>query len=261
MQPSSPSPNTPRQIRLSFPVTRPRLTYVLVGAIVAVFFLQLILLQQNFPAPEPITPWGAMVFERIVNHGEYYRFLTAMFIHLSETHLFMNALSLYFIGRRIEAYFGRPRFLIMYLLGGLSGSLASFMFTRGASAGASGAIFALLGAELTFLWINRRLLGVQGRAWFQETLFLVGLNVMLGIAVTAVPGAVRIDNWGHVGGFFAGVVLTWFIGPHYTLKPEGSQPDHFRLADQTTVTTTWRVPAIYAVSMVAALMYAIVNFR
>lgn len=256
----TPSPEG-RQVRLSLPITRPRLTYVLLGAISFVFVAQIVLLQQNYPDPEPITPWGAMIFDRILNYGEYYRLFTSMFIHLNETHFFSNALALYFVGRSVETYFGRGRMAIIYFLGGLSGSLASFMFSRGASAGASGAIFALIGAELAFLWLNRQLLGAQGRAWFQQTLLIAGLNLFVGLVTAAVPSAVRIDNWGHIGGFFAGLVLAWFIAPQYEIKVEGNRTDHFHLVDRTSMVTRWRVPAIYIVGMLAALIYSVVNLR
>jgi rhomboid protease GluP len=246
----------PRPILLSLPVSRPLLSYVILGAITVIFLVQLYFFQTVGPRQEPITPWGMMSFERILNHGEYYRLLTAMFIHLSETHFFSNALVLYFVGRTVEAYFGRWRFASIYLLGGLSGSLASFMFSRGNSAGASGALFALIGAELVFLYANRQLLGEQGRQWFQQTLVMAGLNLFIGIAAPT-----QIDNWGHLGGFFAGIVLAWFIGPQYEVSMANSTPDRLRLVDKTPPLTMLRVPAIYLASMIAALIYSVLNLR
>jgi rhomboid protease GluP len=234
---------------------------VLLGAITLVFVAQLVLLQQNAPAPEPITPWGAMIFDRILNYDEYYRLFTSMFIHLSETHFFSNALALYFVGRAVETYFGRGRMAIIYFLGGISGSLASFMFSRGASAGASGAIFALIGAELAFLWLNRQLLGLQGRVWFQQTLMIAGLNLFIGFVSAAVPAAVRIDNWGHIGGLFAGLVLAWFIAPQYEIRAEQKGTEQFKVVDRTSMIARWRVPAIYMAGMLAALIYSVINLR
>jgi rhomboid protease GluP len=256
-----PSPREPQQVLLRVPVTRPLLAYVLLAAITLVFLAQLYFYQTAGVRGEPITPWGMVSYQRILNNGEFYRLFTAMFIHLSETHFFSNALVLYFVGRTVEAYFGRLRFASIYLLGGLSGSLASFMFTRGNSAGASGALFALIGAELVFLYQNRQLLGAQGQQWFQQALLMAGLNLFIGLATEAVPGAIRIDNWGHLGGFFAGIVLAWFIGPQYAVQWERSTPDQMRVVDKISVMTMLRVPAIYFAGMVATLIYSMLNLR
>lgn len=259
--PSSSSPREPRTGMLTLPIERPLLTYIILAAISVVFLAQLYFYQNNPNVIDPITKWGAMNFTRILDDNEYYRLFTAMFIHLSETHFFSNALSLYLIGRGMEAFFGRIRFGIIYFLGGLSGSLASFMFSRGSSAGASGAIFAIVGAQLIFLYQNRQILGTQGRSWLQQTIVVIGLNLFIGIAAAATPSAVAIDNWGHVGGFFAGIVLAWFIGPQYQLRQEGMTADKLRVVDASPRRLTWRVSALYLAGMVAALIYSVVNLR
>src|SRR5258708_36948653 len=74
-------------------------------------------------------------------------------------HIGFNGYALWPVGRLIEIFFGHARFALIYLLGGLCGSGTSFIFSRGASLGASGAIMAIFGAEMVFLYQNRRLLG------------------------------------------------------------------------------------------------------
>jgi membrane associated rhomboid family serine protease len=135
------------------------------------------------------------------------------------------------------------------------------MFTRGISAGASGAIFAIIGAQLVFLYQNRQILGAQGRAWFQQTLIVVALNIFVAIAAAATPGGIGIDNWGHAGGFFAGIVLAWFIGPHYQIQQSGADPAKLRVVDANPRRMTWRASALYFVGMIAALIYSVVNLR
>ena len=151
---------------------------------------------------------GAKINEFIIGQGEVYRLLTAMFLHGGLTHLFFNGYALYVIGLNVERVYGHARFLLIYFLGGLTGSLFSLLFSPYASVGASGALFGIFGAEMVFLYRNRKLFGSAARARLNNLLMLLALNLVIGIT----PGS-NIDNWGHVGGLVGGLALSWLIGP------------------------------------------------
>jgi len=152
---------------------------------------------------------GALMPELVVVQGEFYRLLTAMFLHASLGHIFFNVYALYIVGRTLEPIFGRARFLLIYFLGGLTGAAASLALGRfdGLSVGASGAVFAIFAAEAVHLYQHRGLYP-NVRARLQHMLFLIVINLVIGFA----PGS-NIDNWGHIGGMVSGLVLAWRIGP------------------------------------------------
>ncbi len=250
------------------PTSRPVLTYIILGIIIGIFILQALLWQLNgnesvtvWDSREPITAWGALSYDAILNHGEYYRLFTAMFLHLNLVHLFFNGLALYLIGRPVEAFFGTARYGLIYMLGGLCGSVASFVFTRGYSVGASGALFAIIGAEIVFLFMNRRLFGQRAVEQLRSLIIMAVLNFGLGIFTEVVPGAPGIDNWAHVGGFFAGIVLAWFMGPQYRLLSDASVPAGLRIEDSVSLQKSWMAPALFIGGLVLTMVYAIVNLR
>jgi rhomboid protease GluP len=107
-------------------------------------------------------------------------------------------------------------------LSGFAGSVFSFLLSSADSIGASGAIFGLIGAEGIFLYQNRKLLGSQVKRAINNVIFIVVLNLFLGLS----PG---IDNWAHVGGLMGGLIFAWFAGPHW--KVEGLLPD-LQVVDQ-----------------------------
>ncbi|MCL2708825.1 MAG: rhomboid family intramembrane serine protease, partial [Defluviitaleaceae bacterium] len=101
-------------------------------------------------ADDPLTAarFGAIVPWRVIYGGEYWRLFSAMFVHFGVTHLLMNTVGLFIFGTRVERHFGHLSFLILYVISGLGGSAASLLFTQGYAAGASGAVYGLVGAIL-----------------------------------------------------------------------------------------------------------------
>lgn len=154
---------------------------------------------------------GALIPQLVVEQTQVYRLLTAMFLHASLGHVFFNVYALYIIGRSVEPIFGRARFLLIYLLGGLTGSALSLLFSglQGASVGASGAVFAIFAAEAVHLYQQRHFYR-QVRRRLRHMGFLIALNLIIGI----MPGA-RIDMWGHIGGLLGGALLAWRIAPRF----------------------------------------------
>lgn len=129
-----------------------------------------------------------------VANGEYYRLFTAMFMHFGLLHLAMNMWALWILGRVLEMAFGHRRFLTLYVLCGLGGNVAAYVFQPEAlSAGASTAIFGLFSA----LFLALRSQGHSTRA-------VVPIIVLNLIFTFSVPG---ISIAGHLGGFITGAVV------------------------------------------------------
>ena len=148
--------------------------------------------------------------------GQWWRLVTAIFLHGSIEHLFLNMLTLYFIGLQVERYFGHGRFLVIYLLGGIAGNILSFTFnSQSLSVGASGAIFALFGAFLMFGQFHRHNAAIWGLT--RQFLVLILLNLIF-------VGA-NVDWQAHVGGLIAGYLLGYtFSYPDLTsYQPPKSQ--------------------------------------
>ena len=96
--------------------------------------------------------FGAIVPELVWELGDFHRLFTSMFIHFGITHLIMNGFGLFIFGTSLEIYYGRNTYLLIYFISGLMGSVASLFLTAPyvVSAGASGAIYGLLGAAFAY---------------------------------------------------------------------------------------------------------------
>lgn len=129
-----------------------------------------------------------------VADGEYYRLLTAAFLHGGMFHLLLNMYALFLFGPALERAFGRTRFTILYLISALGGTAASYAFSNpiDSSLGASGAVFGLMGALLV---VGRRL-GTDPRA----VLLLLSINLLAGFFIP------RIDWRAHLGGLIVGTL-------------------------------------------------------
>ncbi len=130
-----------------------------------------------------------------VAHGEWWRLITAAFLHYGPLHLGLNMFSLYFAGSILETVIGRWRFVLLYVVAGLAGSAgALYVNPNSISAGASGAIFGVLGGLLV---LERR----GSIATGGQVLGLIVLNLVLTFAI---PG---ISIGAHIGGLIAGIVV------------------------------------------------------
>lgn len=152
--------------------------------------------------------WGAQANSLVVQ-GQYWRIFTAMFLHDPNTifHLFLNMLSLFFIGRAVEIFYGKWRYLVIYLLSGILGGISFLILSPGdVAVGASGAIFGVFGALGVFYIINRRALG--GSGGITNWIFWLVLNLAFGLA----PGS-NIAIWAHVGGLIGGMIISYLLIP------------------------------------------------
>ena len=142
-------------------------------------------------------------YRPLVQIGEVWRLVTSMFLHIGVVHLIVNMYSLYIIGKQLESFLGRTKFLIVYLGSGILGSLLSVVVHSNISAGASGAIFGLLGSLLYFGYHYRLYLGTVLKT---QVIPIIILNLLIGFLV---PG---IDNFAHIGGLVGGYLLTMALG-------------------------------------------------
>ena len=138
----------------------------------------------------------------LVAGGEYWRLLSSVFLHIGIMHLMLNSLGLLIYGMLLETAFGRLRFVLIYVAAGLAGSTVSFVANPMAiSAGASGAIFGLLGALAACFLTGR---GPQGRGSRRDA---AGIAVLIAINLGYGLVAPGIDNWAHIGGLAMGFAL------------------------------------------------------
>lgn len=248
---STQSTQSPQSLQL--PTTRPVLTMILLVLIIVFFAATFIVDQTLDPGqPNPILEFGVLDYRSILLNGEVYRLFTAIFLHLSPAHIFFNAYALWIFGRTVEGLFGHIRFALIYFVGGLSGSLMSFAIGRGASAGASGAIFAIMAAEVVFLYRHRDLLGARAGAALRELLILGGLN--LGLGLLSNIGAVRgggIDNWGHIGGFIGGLLMALLIAPQFVVTRTKAKT--LAVVDEKPLSLRWPF-AVFGVLVLALLI-------
>ncbi|WP_080874610.1 rhomboid family intramembrane serine protease [Oceanobacillus timonensis] len=175
-----------------FSVSKPLFTYILIAFNVLIFLFQNT--SGNIENTQHLIDMGAN-YNLFILEGEWWRFFTSMFLHLGFFHLIMNMLALFYLGTAIERIFGRARFLIIYFLGGLLGSIASFAFSINISAGASGAIFALFGALLLFGLIYKQ---IFFQTMGMNIILILGINLVLGFSVP------EIDMGAHLGGLAGG---------------------------------------------------------
>jgi membrane associated rhomboid family serine protease len=135
-----------------------------------------------------------------VAQGDWWRLITAAFLHASVLHIGFNMLALWWIGAPVEQYLGRVRYLGLYLVSGLAGSAGALVLTPTAvTVGASGAIFGILGAMLILEWQHTGRFGGQAAS-------LIVINLVLNFAYNGAGGNISIGA--HVGGLIGGILVT-----------------------------------------------------
>lgn len=137
--------------------------------------------------------------------GEYYRLFTSIFLHAGIFHLLCNMYSLYVLGPQVESFYGKIKYLSIFIISGISGSLLSTALSGNntISVGASGAIFGLLGAILYFGYHYRVYLGNVLKS---QIIPLIILNLAIGFTFSG------IDNLAHIGGLIGGIFISMAVG-------------------------------------------------
>lgn len=171
-------------------------------AINVLIFLSLYVFGNGSEDVATLITFGANI-QSLVKAGEIWRLFTSMFLHIGIIHLLANMYALWVIGRQIENFLGKTKYILIYIGSGILGSLISVSVNTGVSAGASGAIFGLMGALLYFGYHYRLYLGTVLKS---QIIPVILLNIFIGFML---PG---IDNFAHVGGLVGGYFLTMALG-------------------------------------------------
>lgn len=151
--------------------------------------------------------WGAAYTPCIVEEGETYRIFTSMFLHFGIEHLINNMLVLFILGSRLERVIGSLRFAVIYFLGGIAGNVVSLLYDlkqgeAAVSAGASGAVFAVMGGMILVVLCNK---GRIEDLSMRQILILAVFSLYFGFTSSGV------DNAAHLGGFLAGFILAVIV--------------------------------------------------
>lgn len=180
--------------------SRQKMNLIIIAANIAVFLVLSIL--GNTENTQFMLEHGAD-FAPFVKEGEYYRLVTSVFLHFGVDHIFNNMLVLLFLGDMLEQCVGKLRYLLIYLGGGVIGNIVSVWFALrsgnfAVSAGASGAVFAVIGA---LIWLVLRNKGRLGEYSGRRLILMAVLSVLQGLT------AGGVDNCAHIGGLVSGFAL------------------------------------------------------
>ncbi len=233
--------------RLSLPLGRPRAVWVLLAINVIIFLLSGLLSRNLFsPSNSVLDILGAKV-NSLIQAGQYWRLITAMFLHGSLLHIGFNAYALYVLGPEAEQIYGTPRFLALYFIAGLAGGVASYALTPRDSVGASGAIFGLIGGLGAFYYVSRGLLGEISRQQLGNLITVIMINLFIGFSSPV------IDNTAHIGGLIGGAAIGWMLAPRFQVDQ--------RLYPPQVVRRSWPLawPGALGLLALLVLLVSVIN--
>ena len=144
-----------------------------------------------------------MKINEAIRQGQWWRLFTCIFLHGDVSHIGFNMMAIYIWGKYIEALYGSWRYIVIFLMAGLMGSVASFAFSPVNSLGASGAIYGMFGALLYFRKYDKKLFN-----------FIIGAPALVYMAVSLFSGFTMpyVDNIAHIGGLVGGYLSARIIG-------------------------------------------------
>lgn len=233
-----------------------KFTIILLVANIFVFLLmwQTSAMPLSLLAPIPnevLIPFGAKLNYLIQTRHEWWRFVTPMFLHVNVLHLLVNMYSLWIVGPYVEKLYGSAKFVVFWVLTGVAGVAASYLTVRPGmsvgplarfifkttddpSAGASGALFGLVGVLFVFgIKFRHELPEGFKRAFGTGLLPMIMLNLFIGYV-----GRGFIDNAAHLGGMLSGAMLALIV-------------DYRRPGERSGIAVTWRALQIAAIALVA----------
>lgn len=190
-----------------FKEKKPIVTKILIIINILIYLICALLLMYKPELNIIINYYGANNYELIQSEGYLglYRLVTSMFLHADIFHIFFNMYALYIVGSQVERYYGAKKYLLIYFISGIVGSLFSnvFMTSGTISIGSSGAIFGLFGALAYFAYNYRAVLGnfLKG-----SIIPVLAINLCLGLFISG------IDVFAHIGGLIAGVMMSIIVG-------------------------------------------------
>lgn len=155
--------------------------------------------------PYILMQFGAISVNSILYAHQWWRFITPIFVHIGLTHIIINSVTLYYIGRYVEAYLGHARFIIIYLLSGIMGNILSVSFasTASLSAGASTSLFGLFAA--IFVLGNKAPYIADLKVMSQSMGLFIVMNLIFNIFMPT------IDILGHFGGVIGGILSIFIV--------------------------------------------------
>lgn len=213
-----PVPTLPGPAALPRPVT-PVATFIILAINVVLFAMME--WSGGSKNPDVLLDFGAS-YGPFMRRGDYWRLVMPMFLHIGFAHMIMNSLGLFLLGRVLEGVYGYGRFAVLYVASGMGGCALSMKLSDNVAAGASGAIFGMAGAMLAIGFLHREAVPWRWRRAFGAGILpLIIINLALGYSV---PG---IDNAGHIGGLFAGMVVSGLMAPpglDWPRAPELTRP-------------------------------------
>jgi rhomboid protease GluP len=219
-----PPPQQPVRRRPRFSWATSPATYFLVGVNCAVFLAMVVHgISPMSPTPEQLLQCGADNAGAVLLYGEWWRIVTAMFVHVGIIHLATNMWCLWNLGLLAEPLMGSAGVLAAYILTGAAGNLLSTLVNwlmyhnSGAfavGAGASGAVFGLAGVLIILLKSPRLPVPQQElRGLRKSVIYFAAINLLIGVS-TMIPGSlIRIDNMAHLGGFSSGLLFAMPLVP------------------------------------------------
>lgn len=162
----------------------------------------------------PALVQSGAIFPPAVKAGEYWRLVSAIFIHIGLLHLAFNTWALYQLGTLFEWIFGSRRLLATFFITGICASIASVLFTNNIAAGASGAIFGILGALIVMIRRSRHWRSPKRAGGILQMLvFWAGINIVIGFSWEG------IDNAAHIGGLVTGALMGLIPFPEPPPRP------------------------------------------
>ncbi len=175
----------------------------------SILFINLVIWLLIYIYNKPVTvgtllKYGANSPYNVFIQKEYFRLFTSIFLHADISHLLFNSFSLYLFGNKVEKYFGKLIFLVIYIISGIISSLISVLFTQSVSVGASGAIYGLLGSLIALIHQTGK--DVEG-----FSLYLVVSIAIIGISLGFLNPL--IDNYAHIAGVVSGYIIGFILCP------------------------------------------------
>jgi len=192
---------------LSYQNKFPLLTLTLIALNIIIFILQTI--YGGSTNHTTLLKFGAYDYSLIIRNNQYWRLISHTFLHIGISHILLNMTVLYFLGMALEGLYGKYRFLILYFLSGLAGGIASLIFVKGPiGAGASGAIFGLIGVMVAFgIQYRDEIPNRRKKSYGLRLLPFILIDIVLGFII---PG---VNIAAHIGGLIGGFVMAWFFPP------------------------------------------------
>ncbi|HET8549224.1 MAG TPA: rhomboid family intramembrane serine protease [Bryobacteraceae bacterium] len=173
--------------------------------VTAVFSMKLRDGRMAFDIPGQILAAFGAKYTPAIAAGEWWRLITAGFLHGGLLHILMNSWALYGLAGQVEELYGSARFIVFYIISTIFGFLASTFWSGALSVGASAGIFGLIGVMIAFGIQHDTSLGSAVRAHYTQW-------AIYGLVMGLMPGF-RVDNAAHLGGLAAGFAIGWLAGP------------------------------------------------